>query len=167
MANWCRGILKIRGTRENLVKFLKEDVICFSREKQSDGKYKSVEIPLLNVKCEEDVIEIEEQQVDASSIKYFLKYLGGRINDVLKHEAYKREDDMYIVAFDFETKWGLRLESFVEFSQTYGLDIKGKFYECGMEFTQEIEVIGGTLVLWKVTKYKDYEWECENPYWGG
>ena len=33
MANWCRGILKIRGTRENIVKFLKEDVACYYREK--------------------------------------------------------------------------------------------------------------------------------------
>lgn len=38
MANWCRGILKIRGTKENIVK------------------------------CEEDVIEIEEQQVDVFSV---------------------------------------------------------------------------------------------------
>ena len=35
MANWCRGILKIRGTKENLVKFLKEDVIEI-KEQQVD-----------------------------------------------------------------------------------------------------------------------------------
>lgn len=35
MANWCRGILKIKGTKENIVKFLKEDVIEI-KEQQVD-----------------------------------------------------------------------------------------------------------------------------------
>ena len=29
MANWCRGILKIKGTRENIIKFLTEEVVYF------------------------------------------------------------------------------------------------------------------------------------------
>ena len=169
MANWCRGILKIRGTRENIIKFLTEEVVYFVAEKQSDGKYKNIAIPLLNVNAEyKEGIEFEECSRDLKlNIKYFKRCLGGVINCLLSEESFEREDGTYIVPFDFETKWGIIPDEFIALSKTCGVDIRGKFYECGMEFTQEIEVIDGDLTLWKELDYKDYEWECENPYWGG
>jgi len=169
MANWCRGILKIRGTRENIIKFLNEEVVYFVAEKQSDGKYKNIAIPSLNVNAEyEEGIEFEECSRDLKlNIKYFKRCLGGVINCLLSEESFEREDGTYIVPFDFETKWEIIPDEFIELSKTCGVDIRGKFYECGMGFTQEIEVIDGDLTLWKELDYKDYEWECENPYWGG
>lgn len=69
MANWCRGILKIRGTRENIIKFLTEEVVCFRMEKQNNGKYKNIAIPLLSVNTEYEDLKL--------NIKCFKRCLGG------------------------------------------------------------------------------------------
>lgn len=64
--------------------------------------------------------------------------------------------------------WSVDGQGYPELAKKYGLDIRGKCYECGMNFAEEFEYkSNGDEVLYNVHKYDDYTWECECPTLGG
>ena len=68
---------------------------------------------------------------------------------------------------NFKAAWSVDPEPYVEKSKKYGVDIAIVVYECGLEFRQRIEIIGGKLVKYEDTEYDDWNWEADFPNMGG
>lgn len=168
MPNWCEGKLKIRGKKEDILKWLTE---CVAVWEPSIEKGKPVKDALIFKKvpnavsfsCNEYAIEID--------IKADAHISGTRRNFVQKYkgEAWlsESEEEDNIVVLPVQAAWVFESEPYEEMSKKYGLDFRFYGYERGMEFNQEIEVIRGETTIDREIKFKDYWWECPDPELGG
>lgn len=55
----------------------------------------------------------------------------------------------------------------IDLAKEYNLDIRLQGFERGMEFFQDVEIVGGEMVRNDVKKYDDWDWECQMPRMGG
>ena len=51
--------------------------------------------------------------------------------------------------------------------QKYDVDMKLYAFEKGMEFNQDILIVGGQILRDNTIKFEDYDWECICPTLGG
>lgn len=157
MPNWCVGDLKIRGTKENLKSFCENELLI-------DGEKKGVQLELneddycFYLKCEN---------------AYYLWIQGTRrhfieVNGYDEYccKYYDDEDEVMII-LPMKAAWGIESEPLRVLSEKYHIDFRIKGYECGVGFTQEIEILDGEITLNEEQNYDDYIWECENPFVGG
>lgn len=116
MPNWCRGTLKVRGTKENLMKFILEGLHPVSflgdiKEPLKPDYYG-------NITCESDC-----------RIKGI--YRGFIINlDVYMGEI----EDVDIICFETIFAWGIEAEQLLDVCKKYNVDMKIYAFERGMEF---------------------------------
>lgn len=169
MPNWCEGKLKVRGKKENIMKWLSECVAVMEPYVEK-GK------PLYEAL-------IFKKDVNGVSIAYDAEF--DELHIVVKRDAYiegtrrnfvkKYENDFYfgtkdgkaVIALPVKAAWALESEPYEGFSKKYGLDFRFYGYECGMEFNQEIEVVDGETTIDREIQYDDYYWECPDPILGG
>ena len=169
MPNWCEGKLKVRGKKENIMKWLSECVAVMEPDIEK-GK------PLYEAL-------IFKQDVNGVSIAYDAEFdelhivvkrdayiAGTRRNFVKKYEndfSFGAKDGKDIIVLPVKAAWALESEPYEELSKKYGLDFRFYGYECGMEFNQEIEVVDGETTIDREIQYDDYYWECPDPMLGG
>lgn len=164
MPNWCKGNLKIRGKKENIIKFLTEGTSLL------DGFWKLKEIkPEIEVN---DCDEIEIKNIDKVKGIDFLYIKGTRRHfiDPIENEIYIHntdEKEAVICLENFKAAWGIDTEALRVISKRYSIDFKIYAFESGMEFNQDIEIIKGKIVKDEEIKFKDYVWECIEPNIGG
>lgn len=162
MPNWAEGTLKVRGTKENIINFMKNG-ISFPPRAVLSGK--------------EIIHKTNELQIkqDDQETNLFCEY-GFYINDTRrafvenKNINFYHEDDADIFNLeitDFRQAWGVIPENFIAISKKYKIDIKIFTFEMGMEFTQEIEIIEGKLTKDEAKKYDDYFWDVPFSQLGG
>ena len=164
MPNWCKGNLKIRGKKENIIKFLTEGTSLL------DGFWEPKEIkPEIEVN---DCDEIEIKNIDKVKGIDFLYIKGTRRHfiDPIENEIYIHntdEKEAVICLENFKAAWGIDTEALRVISKRYSIDFKSYAFESGMEFNQDIEIIKGKIVKDEEIKFKDYVWECIEPNIGG
>lgn len=164
MPNWCEGNLKIRGKKENIIKFLTEGTSLL------DGSWEPKEIkPEIEVN---DCDEIEIKNIDKVKGIDFLYIKGTRRHfiDPIENEIYIHntdEKEAVICLENFKAAWGIDTEALRVISKRYTIDFKIYAFESGMEFNQDIEIIKGKIVKDEEIKFKDYVWECIEPNIGG
>lgn len=164
MPNWCKGNLKIRGKKENIIKFLTEGTSLL------DGFWEPKEIkPEVEVN---DCDEIEIKNIDKVKGIDFLYIKGTRRHfiDPIENEIYIHntdEKEAVICLENFKAAWGIDTEALRVISKRYSIDFKIYAFERGMEFNQDIEIIKGKFVKDEEIKFKDYVWECIEPNIGG
>ena len=164
MPNWCKGNLKIRGKKENIIKFLTEGTSLL------DGFWEPKEIkPEIEVN---DCDEIEIKNIDKVKGIDFLYIKGTRRHfiDPIENEIYIHntdEKEAVICLENFEAAWGIDTEALRVISKRYSIDFKIYAFESGMEFNQDIEIIKGKIAKDEEIKFKDYVWECIEPNIGG
>ena len=164
MPNWCEGNLKIRGKKENIIKFLTEGTSLL------DGFWEPKEIkPEIEVN---DCDEIEIKNIDKIKGIDFLYIKGTRRHfiDPIENEIYIHntdEKEAVICLENFKEAWGIDTEALRVISKRYSIDFKIYAFESGMEFNQDIEIIKGKIVKDEEIKFKDYVWECIEPNIGG
>ena len=164
MPNWCKGNLKVRGKKENIIKFLKEGTSLL------EGYFfpKEIETEIELNECG----EIEVKNIDKQKGRETLYIKGTRRNfiDPIENEIYihnSDEEEAVICLEDFKAAWGIDAESLRVISKRYDIDFKIYAFECGMEFNQDVEIIKGKIVKDEEIKFKDYVWECIEPNIGG
>ena len=164
MPNWCKGNLKIRGKKENIIKFLTEGTSLL------DGFWEPKEIkPEIEVN---DCDEIEIKNIDKVKGIDFLYIKGTRRHfiDPIENEIYMHntdEKEAVICLENFKAAWGIEAGALRVISKRYSIDFKIYAFESGMEFNQDIEIIKGKIVKDEEIKFKDYVWECIEPNIGG
>lgn len=164
MPNWCKGNLKIRGKKENIIKFLEEGTSLL------DGLWEPKEIePKIEIN---DCDEITIKNLDKTKGIDCLYIKGTRRNfiDPVENEIYvydEDEEEQIICLENFKAAWGIDASALRMISNRYSIDIKIYAFEAGMEFNQDIEIIKGKIIKDEEIKFKNYVWECIEPNVGG
>lgn len=148
MPNWAEGTLKLRGRSENIASALKQ--------------------MLLN-----DIVTLEDEW-DGTLLKfnnttpYF--YINETRRAFIEQEQIEvwLEEEFCIVELDnFKQAWSVIPENYQEISSRFDIDIKIFTFECGMEFTQEIEISKGEIIKNVCYEYDNYQWEVPFSNLGG
>lgn len=149
MPNWCSGSLKVRGTKENLTKFILEGLqpvgfLGEERKRLTLNEYGDI--------CSTETCWIENT----------------RRGFVEKPEVYLSEfEDGGVATFSARFAWGISAEELQKTCIKYQVDMKIHGFERGMEFNQIIEIVDGEIVMDEEIHFGDYEWECICPTLGG
>lgn len=166
MPNWAEGTLKVRGTKENILNFLRNEMLgdikhTFGVDEQG-----------------EPIAKIERKAITTTESDYDFKleckggfYIKGTRrafieNNKIEFDFYD-EDIEKLEISGFKQAWGVAPENFIPFSKKYDLDIKIFAFERGMEFTQEIEITKGKITKDLGKEYDDYFWEVPFAEIGG
>lgn len=162
MPNWCKGTLKIRGKKENILNFLENGTsllkgFWFPEEIRTEIKMNDYE-------------EIEIKNITEDINTLYIK--GTRRNFIEKVEneifIYNYDEEESIICLEnFKAAWGIDAEALRTISKKYNIDIKIFAFERGMEFNQDIEIIKGKIIKDEEIKFKNYIWECIEPTLGG
>ena len=164
MPNWCKGNLKIRGKKENIIRFLKEGTSLL------DGFWEPKEIePEIEIN-DYDEIEIKNINKEKGIDCLYIKGTRRNFVDSVENEIYIHnvdEEEQIICLEKFKAAWGIDADSLRAISNRYEIDIKIYAFEAGMEFNQDIEIVKGKIIKDEEIKFKNYVWECVEPNLGG
>lgn len=148
MTNWAEGSLKLRGKSENIASALKE--------------------MLLN-----DTVTLEDKWDGAllifnNTAPYF--YINGTRRafiDKKQIEVWFEEEFLTVELDNFKQAWSAIPENYKKISSKFDVDIKIFTFECGMEFTQEIEISKGEIIKDICYEYDNYQREVPFSNLGG
>lgn len=161
MPNWCSGFMKIRGRKQDILDFFKNEVAIFTYEK------------FFSRTTSEAVFENDEYKF-AYSLKKAKNqewYLRNSYRFFFEDkEIYFEDDEQEIFYLNLEIKqaWCIDVnELLISHSKKYNLDFNIYASECGMEFEQYITIIDGKVIRDDVIEYDDFEFEAINPSLGG
>lgn len=150
MPNWCKGTLRVKGTKEDLTKFILEglqpiDYIGEDLEALKMDDYGRVECSRCWIKGTHRgfIIDLEEFICDWN------------------------DEEKITIGLEAEFAWGISAEELLQSCKKYGVDMRIHAFECGMCFNQIIEIIDGEITKDEEVKFDDYNWDCICPNIGG
>ena len=147
MPNWCRGTLKVRGTKEDLTRFIFEGL---------QPTRKTVKLLA------------DEYGYIESGDTYWIENTYRGFVDGVRVVLSEYEDDAAVIAlFDARFAWGIDAEDLLKTCKKYHVDMKIKGYEKGMQFNQDIEIVDGEILKDEEIKFDNYKWDCDCPTVGG
>lgn len=152
MPNWCEGWVKFRGSKENLMKFIQAEF---------NGAH-----PVYDERFDELIPNILVRSTFFNSLRR--AYI--KDNDLADSNGgiYLNDNGIGVFIAKINHAWNVDRQGYPELAKKYKLDIRGKCYECLMDFAEEFEYnSNGDEVLYKVHEFEDYIWECECPTLGG
>ena len=150
MPNWCEGTLKVRGEKEDIVRFLKEGIE-----------------PIGYLNDTEPVVIDEEEYCIVLKTKKGGFYIKGTHRSFIEQCEIEYYYDNGILALEFKQAWGIDAVVLANISKEFNVDFKIYAYERGMEFNQDIEIHKGDIIKNQEIQFSDYAWECTNPNIGG
>lgn len=149
MPNWCSGALKVRGEKEDVLRFLKEGLT-----------------PVGGLLSTGEAVVTEDEDGIVLKTNLMAFHINGT------HRCFTEGttiewwyDEMLIL--DVECAWGIDVNGLAEVSNKYNLDFKIYAFEKGMEFNQDVEILKGEIIKNDEFKFDDYQWECIDPRIGG
>ena len=153
MPNWCTGTLKVRGKVKDLKKFILKGL-------QPVGFLGGSLEPL---KPRKDIDWFEVTSTETCHIENTHRgFVDGL--DVSLDGA---EDEIEIIALESMFAWGIDAEQLQNTCVKYNVDMRIYAFERGMEFNQNIEIVGGQITKDEEITFDDYRWECICPQMGG
>lgn len=164
MPNWCEGCMKIRGTTTDLRNFLVnavENVDFF-------GDSKRPLLVLLDPDGTALQVKTPDGGLDLSKISLYVKGTCRNFIEPEYIEVYVDDDKCPVVLpVPFKAAWAIEAEPLCALSKEYHVDIRVFGIEQGMQFCQDIEIIGGEITKNEEIKYDDWDWDCPFPRMGG
>lgn len=151
MPNWCKGSLKVRGTKENLTKFILEGLhpVGFLGEEKAK-------------------LHLDEYgDVDSNETCWIEGTRRGFVEGVAAYLSEIEDGESFIVVFDSKFAWGISVEELLKTCSKYHVDMKIHAFEKGMEFNQIIEIIDEKIIKDEELHFENYQWECICPDMGG
>lgn len=163
MPNWCEGVLKVRGTKQNVVNCLQEllEVPIFGRKKGPEPKI------VFSDGWDEIIFEIKDCDY------FYLKntrraFIESNTISIWPWGDEDTPEEIGVASIpNFKQAWGIIPDNYTELSKKHNVDIKIFGYEQGMEFTQEVEIQKGVIVKYADYTFDDYEWEVPFSHLGG
>ncbi len=151
MPNWCKGTLRVRGTKENLTKFILEGL--------KPVTYIGQELASLKID-DNGCIECKRCWIEGT--------YRGFVTDLYQDVSpWKDAIGKFSIAFDAEFAWGIEPTELLISCKKYGVDMRIYAFEQGMEFNQNIEIIDGKITKNEEINFDDYCWDCICPTVGG
>ncbi len=168
MPNWCRGVLKVRGKKKDLLKFLKDGIEVTYYAEDEKGHLILKDKPLKINNDDLDTMALKSENADHIHIKntrscFVVDNIEWSWNDKTKEDL----EETYTELIDVEQALRLEVEQFASISRKYNVDFRIKGYECGGEFSQEFIIIKGNITKYEELTYEDYTWEVDDPRLGG
>lgn len=161
MPNWCSGWMKIRGKKQDILDFFKNEVaICTYGKNYSLTTSEAV--------FEKDEYEFAYSLKKAKNQKWYLRNSYRFFFE--DKEIYFEDDEQEIFYLNLEIQQAWRIdvsELLIGHSKKYNLDFNIYASERGMEFEQYITIVDGKVIRDDVIKYDDFEFEAINPSLGG
>lgn len=148
MPNWCEGFFKVRGKKEDVKRFCLEGL--GHPDDGADPK------PLYE--CSENSFLIMNTCWIKDTHRGFID--AGEV-------YFDNDSDEVIAIFDARFAWGCEAERLTEQSKNFNVDFRFQGFECGMQFSQVVEIHKGQIVLDECVEYDNWEWECVLPSYGG
>ena len=160
MPNWIEGTLKLRGMREDIRRFIDNELKPSSMygERVPEGS----------------------SFVEDSSDDDYLDYTFHNepwINETRRAfvtcDYLWMEDDYGTVSLDVKQAWSFHADEddinrWKDLAKEYHLDLKLYGIECGMQFCEKIIISNnGSVMCDETIKYDDWFWECPFPNMGG
>ena len=161
MPNWIEGTMKLRGKREDIKRFLDNELDTSSYY----GEKRSIEE---QVQCNSDGEYTEYTFKDEPHIK------GTRRAFITSDYLYMDEDEE-VVCLSIKQAWsfdvtpdGREVELWKDNAHKYNIDIKLYGVESGVQFCQEVIALRNCdRVINNVIGYEDWNWDCPFPNMGG
>lgn len=163
MPNWCEGKLKIRGKRENIIRFIENSLIIVKHDKEME---KIIQIDF----CDDSDMVIRLNNIDGSEIQYlWIKNSKRNFIDYLDTDIRicKKSDNKHYTVLIIRGAWDIDVQTLLKISKEFDLEFKTYCFECGGEFNRDIEISHGYLVKNQTIEFEDYDWECIDPTIGG
>lgn len=187
MPNWCAGTLRVRGNKENVIKFIKKCfIVCeYSSEEENPNVHCGIKASPISERIDLDKLE------EGWDYKHIKMCVGGYIHVVDKEEDIPTrafiewdrvpdldvheflwmdydDSDKVLVIFPIQQAWGFNSEEWLMLAQKYNVDMHLFGWECGMCFDNEIEIIDGKITKdIPMTESDDWYWDAANPFTGG
>ena len=175
MANWAEGTIKVRGTKNQIVDYLK-NVFEGSDFWGNDLKFEIMSDDnsmmlrglneLTNPKTAGPIIP-KNPQFCAFYFKGANHAFTESENNILVFDFFGDAEAIEIIEMPFKQAWAVEADEFVKLSKKYCVDLKIFVFENGMEFTQEIEIIKGKITKNETRKYDNYQWDVSFSKLGG
>lgn len=146
MPNWCEGVMKLRGTKDDILRFIEGGL---------EGSYKDSKIEIDEFGEE---IDITDTHWIKGTSKVFLDEQTAYIPE---------EEDPVVLTLKIRQAWNLDVTGFVEIAKEFDLDIRLFGWECGAQFSREIIIIDNNVIKDRTYHYKDWDWEVPFSYLGG
>ncbi|KYD03467.1 hypothetical protein B4102_3385 [Heyndrickxia sporothermodurans] len=158
MPNWCEGTMKVRGTKDNLVKFLKNGFAPVSWLGSEKEMQVSEDDYSVSIKCDDKLHGFHVRGTHRNFVE----------TNCIEFEFWDEDKETHVMLLEnYKAAWGIEAESLSNLSKEYDLDFKIYAFERGMEFNQDIEIVKGEIVKDDEIQFDDYEWECISPGVGG
>lgn len=159
MPNWCKGELRVRGSWENIVKFLTEYI-----EPSNLGDPEDIRIFFYKEEVDSDTYGLEFVTKKWAHIKGTRRgFIVEQNRDFWKEQG----EENTIISLESSFAWGIDVENLRNLSEELGIDFRIYGFERGMEFNQDIEIIAGTVTKNEIISFSCYTWECIDPNKGG
>lgn len=162
MPNWATGSIRLKGKAKNIVNFMDNGIegVDYIGQKKPDNVIK---VDYREGECAYEfkgtawIKDTKRAFIDTDTFKYW-----GRV--YIDADDW---DDIISIAMPFKQAWKVSVENFVAISKKYSVDVAIHAFELGMEFEQDILIVGGEIKKNIKNKYEDYIFECYMPFIGG
>lgn len=159
MPNWCSGFMKIRGRKQDILDFFKNEVAILT---VTDVFTQTVSEAIFEEKYDEYIIKKTKNQ------DFYLKNSDRFFFEDNELVFYDYGGDYTYINLEIQQAWAIDVhELLIRHSKKYNLDFNIYANERGMEFEQYITIVGGEVIRDDVIKYDDFEFEAINPSLGG
>ena len=159
MPNWCSGFMKIRGKKQDILDFFKNEVAIFTYENFFS---RTTSEAVFEEKYDEYTIKILKNQECylRNSRRFFFE------DKKITFEDYGLE--LCYINLEIQQAWCIDVnELLTSNSKKYNLDFNIFASECGMQFEQYITIVDGKVIRDDVFEYDDFGFEAINPSLGG
>lgn len=158
MPNWIEGTMKLRGKREDIKRFLDNELDPSTWV----GEQQSIEEQVENNSCD-DYLEYSFHHEP---------HIKGTRRAFITDDYLYMEGEEGSVCLDIKQAWSFgddkELELWKNNAHKYNIDIKLFGIERGMEFCQEVIALrSAERVVNNVIQYEDWDWDCPFPNMGG
>lgn len=147
MPNWCKGTLKVRGKKKNVIEFMLKGLKPVGTGRSlflnKFGNIASGETCWIENTYRGFVLEVEV---------FFSDY---------------EDEDIVTVALDSKFAHDIDSEGLLKTAKKYSVDMKIYGFEKGMQFNRDVEIVDGEILKDEEINFDDYNWECICPNMGG
>lgn len=147
MPNWCRGTLKVRGKKKNVIEFMLKGL-------KPVGAGHSLSLNKFG-----DITSDETYWIE-NTYRGFVLGVDEFFSDY-------QDEDIVTVALDSKFVHDIDSEELLKTSKKYLVDMKIYGFEKGMQFNRNVEIINGEILKDEEINFDDYKWECICPNIGG
>nr|DAM41177.1 MAG TPA: hypothetical protein [Caudoviricetes sp.] len=151
MPNWCEGELKIRGKKNDIIRFMEEGI-----QPRTPLGMDLEKIKFIPGKC-------STYAMSTCLKKYLIVEAGRAFIDEFMIEFENLESDetdIHVEAFPARFAWNISAEKLLDIAKKYNIDIKILGFECLTQFNQLVEIVDKKIIKNETITYEDYKWDC-------